>query len=114
LHPDAGRQPDANYLRPFWKFIEDRHRPVATDCGGFTGRKLAICNGTSGLPEETRQAYLALWASQPIPKRGFGDTVADFIKRATWGWLKPTPGCGCEKRRDWLNRLFPYGSVKGN
>lgn len=84
------------------------------DCGGFTGRKLAICNGTSGLPEETRQAYLALWASQPQVKRGFGDTVAVWIKKISFGLLRPTPNCGCAKRQDWLNRLFPYGTVKGN
>ena len=37
---------------------------------------------------------------------GFGDTVAKIIKTATGGRVKP---CGkCQKRREALNKRFPY------
>jgi len=40
---------------------------MQVDCEQFEGRKRQICEGTSGLPEETRQAYLALWAEELKP-----------------------------------------------
>lgn len=36
------------------------------DCNQLTGRMKEICQGTSGLSEEKRQAYLALW-QKPSP-----------------------------------------------
>tara|TARA_R100000700_G_C3161777_1_gene137695 strand:+ start:355 stop:555 length:201 start_codon:yes stop_codon:yes gene_type:complete len=37
---------------------------------------------------------------------GLGDSVAKFIKAATLGKVKP---CGkCQKRREALNKKFPY------
>lgn len=57
-------------------------------------------------------AYFALWESgngpgQYPPKRlGLGDVV---------GWLAsivgivPWPGCGCDKRKAWLNRVTVWG-----
>lgn len=38
------------------------------DCSQLHGRMRAICDGTSGLPEETRQQYLALWEGKPPPQ----------------------------------------------
>lgn len=49
-----------------------------------------------------------------IKSRGFGDTVEKFtkatgIKKAVDTVAKATgTDCGCGKRRDTLNRVFPY------
>jgi len=49
-----------------------------------------------------------------IKSRGFGDTVEKFtkatgIKKAVDTVAKATGSdCGCNKRRDALNRVFPY------
>jgi hypothetical protein len=49
-----------------------------------------------------------------IKSRGFGDTVEKFtkatgIKKAVDTISKATgTDCGCGKRRDTLNRVFPY------
>lgn len=44
-------------------------------------------------------------ANQPPRWRGLGDVVAAAAKLVG---LKPRPGCGCDKRREWLNRLVPF------
>jgi hypothetical protein len=66
---------------------------------------------------KSRPDYFALWESgkgpcldQQIPatanRMGLGDVV---------GWLaaligvRPWPGCGCDKRRAWLNRFIVWG-----
>jgi hypothetical protein len=49
------------------------------------------------------------------PSRGLGDTIhnlaratrIDRVVKAVAG-----NGCGCEKRRKWLNEVFPYGESK--
>ncbi len=38
--------------------------------------------------------------------RGFGDTVARWIKWFTGGKVKPCTGCN--RRKDWLNKKLPY------
>jgi hypothetical protein len=38
--------------------------------------------------------------------RGFGDTVAKAINRHTN--IKPKEGCGCKKKQEMLNKMFPY------
>ena len=38
--------------------------------------------------------------------RGFGDTVAKAINKYTN--VKPSGDCGCKKRQDKLNKMFPY------
>ncbi len=38
--------------------------------------------------------------------RGFGDTVANTINRYTN--IKPKKGCGCKKKQEALNKIFPY------
>ncbi len=43
--------------------------------------------------------------SRRLADRGLGDTVARFLN---WIGIKKRPGCGCERRQEWLNRLFPY------
>jgi len=42
--------------------------------------------------------------------KGLGDTVEAAIKRVTFGKIRPKKGCGCEKRKQLLNRTFPYGN----
>ena len=39
--------------------------------------------------------------------RGFGDTVAKTINKYTN--IKPKSDCGCKKRQEKLNKMFPYG-----
>ena len=41
-----------------------------------------------------------------MKSRGFGDTVAKTINRYTN--IKSKKGCGCKKRQQTLNRMFPY------
>ena len=38
--------------------------------------------------------------------RGFGDTVANAVNKYTN--VKPKEGCGCKKRQEALNKMFPY------
>jgi len=42
----------------------------------------------------------------PNRSRGFGDTVAKAINKYTN--VKPSGDCGCKKRQDKLNKMFPY------
>ena len=37
--------------------------------------------------------------------RGLGDTIAKVAKAVG---IKQTPGCGCEKRQEALNKMVPY------
>ncbi len=42
------------------------------------------------------------------PSRGLGDTIEKVIQKLTLGRART---CGrCRKRRNWLNRRFPYES----
>jgi hypothetical protein len=45
------------------------------------------------------------WDWRP-PSRGIGDTVEKVIHAVTLGLVRPCGGC--KKRRDRLNRLWPY------
>ena len=38
--------------------------------------------------------------------RGFGDNVAKVIHNHTN--IKPNGDCGCKKRQEMLNKMFPY------
>lgn len=40
--------------------------------------------------------------------RGLGDVVAGWIEKISLGRLKGKEGCGCNRRRAWLNRLIPF------
>lgn len=44
---------------------------------------------------------------EPGPATGLGDIVEKVIQIATFGLLKKGPGCGCEARKQWLNKLWP-------
>ena len=43
---------------------------------------------------------------QRMQPRGFGDTVANAVNKYTN--VKPKEGCGCKKRQEALNKMFPY------
>jgi len=43
---------------------------------------------------------------QRMQSRGFGDTVANAVNKYTN--VKPKEGCGCKKRQEALNKMFPY------
>ena len=43
---------------------------------------------------------------QRTQPRGFGDTVANAINKYTN--VKPQEDCGCKKRQEKLNKMFPY------
>ena len=80
------------------------------ECNGLTGRRLQICNGTSGLPEDVRRQYMDLWQSKRgrnavETARGLGDWIAAGISTITFGMVHSTKDCGCEKRRQFLNKL---------
>ena len=40
---------------------------------------------------------------------GLGTLLQAAIMIVTFGKLKPWPGCGCDKRKDWLDRIPVWG-----
>jgi hypothetical protein len=46
-----------------------------------------------------------------MSNKGLGDTVEAVIKRATFGRVRPKKGCGCEKRKQWLNKKVSYSNT---
>ncbi len=44
----------------------------------------------------------------PERSRGLGDTVKKIIETVSFGKIKQKKGCGCKKRQEKLNELFPY------
>ena len=51
-----------------------------------------------------------------MKSRGFGDSVERFTKstgiKKIVDKVIPDGGCGCDKRRDTLNRIIPYKNRK--
>ncbi len=45
-----------------------------------------------------------------MSSKGLGDTVAKVANKLGF---KKTPGCGCEKRQEMLNKLVPYKQKGG-
>ncbi len=43
---------------------------------------------------------------------GLGDVVADVIQAVTLGLLKPSPGCGCDGRKELLNQWWSWKSSR--
>jgi hypothetical protein len=59
----------------------------------------------------TKNALRSVGISNTVSKspelsKGVGDTVAKMIKKATGG--KVVPCSACEKRKQMLNKMFPY------
>lgn len=94
--------------------------PMKTDCvceaAGFCQRHQ--CAKTEHFHNlcQTRPDYFALWERgggpcvnpNPVPpesSRGLGDWAAWLIQKASFGLIRSKPGCGCEKRKAWLNRF---------
>ena len=66
----------------------------------------------------TRRQQLGLHSNTPaVPSRGLGDTIEKFTKttgiKSAVEKVKNAAGikdCGCGKRKDSLNRMFPYNT----
>jgi|DEB19_MinimDraft_3_1074340.scaffolds.fasta_scaffold11812_5 hypothetical protein len=43
---------------------------------------------------------------------GLGDVVASVIKTVTFGLVQPSSECGCEQRKEMLNRWWSWKSAK--
>lgn len=39
---------------------------------------------------------------------GLGDVVEKVIDTLTLGYLEKRPGCGCEQRKEWLNKFWSW------
>jgi len=70
---------------------------------------ILVGNRSIEVPDSVPAAEREAWAlarlngvQQPLP--GLGDVVAGAAKAVG---VKPSPGCGCEKRRQALNRATP-------
>lgn len=82
---------------------------TAFDCTKLPGRLRAICEGRSGLPSEVEEQYRQAWAKEwPLdpPRFRLGDWLAWLIRVVTFGRMNETPGCGCQGRRERLNRWW--------
>ena len=70
----------------------------------------------------TRRQQLGLQPNNPVEhSRGLGDTIEKFTKttgiKSAVEKFKSAAGvkdCGCGKRRDSLNRMFPYNTKPNN
>lgn len=100
------------------------------DCSSQTGRALDLCTGKGhdNRPDPRPEA-VDLWRSTHCTKnpppvkcngcksRGFGDTVAKIthavgLDKVAESVAKAVgaKGCGCGRRQEFLNKVFPYGS----
>lgn len=55
------------------------------------------------------EAFAAIKAAFPPKSRGLGDTIAKVTSAIG---IKPCGGC--KKRQELLNKLIPYGEIKGS
>lgn len=53
--------------------------------------------GPNGMPAAVAEKPTDVWF-------GVGDLAELLIRLVTFGRLKPWPGCGCDKRKAWLNQ----------
>jgi hypothetical protein len=60
----------------------------------------------------------AEWARRRAPMRGLGDVVEWVARRTGLQWLavwwerRTGKPCGCDRRREALNKLIPFGEPK--
>jgi hypothetical protein len=47
---------------------------------------------------------------EPQASVGLGDLVEKVIQVVTFGTIKKAPGCGCEERKNWLNKFWSWKS----
>jgi hypothetical protein len=50
-------------------------------------------------------AVAAITSRPPERWVGLGDVAELLIRWVTFGRLKPWPGCGCDRRKTWLNQV---------
>jgi hypothetical protein len=81
--------------------------PMAVRLGHKTGDLHAFM-------QEKAQAHMTVWfrglmatPQKPVDK-GFGDTLARWIRYIAKPFVWLSMNCGCDKRRKWLNKTFPY------
>ena len=43
-------------------------------------------------------------------RTGLGDVVEKIIDKITFGQFDKRPGCGCEQRKEWLNKFWSWKS----
>jgi len=77
-------------------------------------RKCGVNNGgccaINKYPRPSTAVCLRICDEKFERPQGLGDTVAKTIERVTLGKVKPKSGggCGCNKRRKWLNGVVSY------
>lgn len=57
---------------------------------------------------ETWVRVLTAPPAPPAADIGFGDTLARWIRHVATPFRWLSMNCGCDKRRKWLNKMFPY------
>lgn len=97
--------------------------PCACEGPGYCPRIGCTLNAFGFETCRSNLAYHELWTRETAPcmegagavqapasfSLGLGDVVAFLIRVVSLGYLKPWPGCECETRKAWLNkvRLWP-------
>lgn len=93
--------------------------PCECPAAGFCERHK--CTKTERFHElcKTRPDYFMAWENgigpciSVEPSKpgviGLGTIVAAAIQILTFGKIRPSSGCGCEKRKAWLNRFTVWG-----
>jgi hypothetical protein len=72
---------------------------MTIDCDQFTGRMKEICQGTSGLSEEKRQAYLAIWSGVSLPPKAKLPGT-ELKKLISWFPVPKKTNCGSCSRME--------------
>ena len=80
-----------------------------------TCNKYRALKGLDPLPVTERTTYSIRSNSQSVKSRGLGDTIAKFTRATGIDRLVKLitksigmKDCGCDARRNWLNKLVPY------
>ena len=104
--------------------VESVARLTACDCkaAGFCERHQCVKTDHWVNLCRTKADYFQAWEegrgpcinkppppSVPPNKIGLGDALEWIIRRATFGLLRPWPGCGCHARKSWLNQFAIWG-----
>lgn len=64
----------------------------------------SVCQATGELIDSLLHTGCPAMRWDPLPARGVGDLVSRGLAKIG---CRKRPGCGCSKRQDMLNRLFP-------
>jgi ribosomal protein L37E len=50
------------------------------------------------------------WQAEDDKRTGLGDVVEKIINTVTFGKMDKRLGCGCEQRKEWLNKFWSWKS----